>query len=77
MTEEKHCDTCAHSYIAQAKKPDFPEGKAQCCSSPAYNSPDYTHEMFMEDTAKGHCRFWTPKQGKEGQYEKQLLTGPA
>ena len=57
---EKSCDTCAHSYMES-------EGLRlrQKCRSSEYNSPAYTHDMFMEDRERGLCRFWTPEiQGR-------------
>lgn len=54
----KHCNTCSHVYYA------IESGSVvrQRCASPDYNSPNYTHEMFMEDRDRDHCRFWSPKQ---------------
>jgi hypothetical protein len=52
----KHCNNCNHSYYAA----DTDEAaKTQHCSSPEYNSPEYTEEMLMADWDKGYCRFWS------------------
>lgn len=56
---EKNCDTCAHSYM---DRENF--RLRQKCRSSEYNSPTYTHEMFMEDWCQGYCRFWAPKTRK-------------
>ena len=58
---EKHCNTCDYPY--QAIEPTETGAVVrQRYASPDYNSPNYTHEMFMEDRARNYCRFWTPKQ---------------
>lgn len=61
--DEKHCDTCRYSYL----EPDHTKGRGhlrQNCSSLAYNSSEYTHDMLMEDWGRGYCRFWAPKTRK-------------
>jgi len=51
------------------KKPE------KCCdtclySYVEYNSPNYTHDMFMEDWDRGYCRFWAPQTKKGQRHEK-------
>ncbi len=63
---EKHCDTCAYSYQTKDKETILPIWKLrQHCGNPTYNSPEYTHEMFMEDRGHDYCRFWTPKEERK------------
>ena len=61
----KHCNTCLHSYM-ECEHFHI----RQKCRSPKYNSPNYTHEMLMEDWGRGHCRFWTPNIQKGNLNEK-------
>ncbi len=42
----------------------------QKCRSVEYNSPNYTHDMLMEDWGQGYCRFWAPKTKKGQRHEK-------
>ena len=42
----------------------------QKCRSPEHNSPNYTHDMLMEDWGQGFCRFWTPQIQKGQHHEK-------
>ncbi len=62
---ERHCDTCEYSYSALESegKSDFFSRTVlrQYCKNEQFNSPEYTHEMRMEDRKANHCRFWTPK----------------
>ena len=55
---EKHCHTCAFSYY-----PD--DTGREYCNNEQYNSPNYTHDMLMEDWDQVYCRFWAPKMRKE------------
>lgn len=58
---EKHCNACAFSFYKTDKNTYIPSGvKMQHCSNPVYNSPEYTHEMLMEDWYLGYCRLWAP-----------------
>lgn len=63
---EKHCNTCAHSYLKTENKPLlFGRKRRQHCSSPDYNAEAYTNEMLSEDLKRGeYCRFWTPRTEK-------------
>lgn len=75
MSEEtKSCTTCAYSYYLTDAHDNPTE---QCCSNEKYNAPEYTREMLMEDWDKGYCRFWTPKEERNNQHEKQLFHRPA
>ena len=65
MSENRHCDTCLHSYM---EREHF--RLRQKCSSPEYNSPNYTHDMRMEDWGRGCCRFWAPKHERNDLHEK-------
>lgn len=56
---EKSCSNCRYSYMGRE---DF--RPCQKCSNLDYNSPSYTHEMFMEDWELGYCRFWAPNTQK-------------
>lgn len=60
---EKRCSTCASSYYPT-------DGKREHCSNPNYLSPNYTHDMRMEDWSLGYCRFWAPKRQKGVQHEQ-------
>lgn len=77
MDQKKHCSSCAYSYrqMEQSVR-HFGGVKTQHCASADYNSDDYTHEMMMEDWNKGYCRFWTPKEERINQHEKQLFHRP-
>ena len=58
--DEKNCANCAHSFMDRGRL-----RLRQKCRSPEYNSPAYTHDMFVEDRERGLCRFWTPEiQGR-------------
>lgn len=61
----KHCNTCLHFYM-ECEHFHI----RQKCRNPKYNSPNYTHEMLMEDWGQGHCRFWTPNIQKGNLNEK-------
>lgn len=63
MNQEKHCNICLYSYL-ENEKLGSKTITTQMCRNPDYNSPDYTHEMLMEDWGKGYCRFWTPRLQK-------------
>ncbi len=62
---EKSCSTCQHAYMEcehfQLR---------QKCRSMEYNSPNYTHDMLMEDWGRGYCRFWAPNT-KKGQHDEK------
>ncbi len=62
---EKSCSTCQHAYM---ECEHF--RLRQKCRSAEYNSPNYTHDMLMEDWGRGYCRFWVPNT-KEGQHHEK------
>lgn len=37
----------------------------QHCRNERYTSPEYTEEMYLEDRARGYCRYWAPNDRKE------------
>ena len=63
--QTKLCNDCLHSYM---ECEHF--HLRQKCRSLEYNSPNYTHDMLMEDWGQGCCRFWTPNTKKEYRDEK-------
>lgn len=62
---EKSCNNCLYSYM---ECEHF--HLRQKCRSQEYNSPNYTHDMLMEDWGRGHCRFWAPNIQKGQHHEK-------
>ena len=62
---EKNCSNCLHSYMECERF-----HLRQKCRSLEYNSPNYTHDMLMEDWGQGYCRFWAPNTQKGNRNEK-------
>lgn len=61
--EEKHCDTCRHSYLEPERTPNRIYLR-QKCNSPDYNSSNNIHDSIMEDWGRDFCCFWAPKTEK-------------
>lgn len=63
---KKSCGNCLYSYSKQDTTRHPMIGLLrQHCRNERYTSPEYTEEMYLEDRARGYCRYWTPIDRKE------------
>ena len=63
---EKCCGNCQYSYSKQDTTRHPTIGLVrQHCRNERYNSEKYTEEMYLEDRARGCCRYWTPIDRKD------------
>lgn len=63
---KKTCGNCQYSYLQKDTTQHPTIGLLrQHCRNQRYTSAEYTEEMYLEDQARGYCRFWTPIKRKE------------